>query len=111
MQAAISWLRLLFAAALFQLVLQLGLAFATRSLTLLADSAHSTADVVTYAFVLYVEWMKSVGHVRGSPWVDVLSATFSVMVVVGTSAVATLEAVGRLNRGDATSSDSLGVAL
>jgi len=105
---ALKWLAALVATTLLLLIFQLAAGLATGALTLIADSAHTAADTISYAFSWFVERAKcSVAQSERAQRVaarfDALSAVFSVVIVLGTSACATADAVRRLRN---TSSDS-----
>lgn len=102
-RGALSWLAALVATSLLLLVFQLAAGFGTGALTLIADSAHTAADTVSYAFNWFVERAKcSTGATqsrsaqRASARFDAFSAIFSVVIVLGTSACATADALRRL---------------
>jgi len=98
------WLAMLVGVTILFLVGQLAAGFYAHSLTLIADSAHTGADVVTYGFTWLIEYLKQrvgsrAGQPRAAAKIDACSALFSAVVVVSASAYATADAVGRL-RGD-----------
>jgi len=104
--STLGWLAALVVTSLLLLILQLTLGFATGALTLIADSAHTAADTVSYAFSWFVERAKrSAGMAesekakRDAARFDAVSAVFSVLIVLGTSVCATFDAVRRLRRG------------
>jgi len=102
--ATMQWLAMLVGVTVLFLVGQLAAGFYAHSLTLIADSAHTGADVVTYGFTYLVEYLKQqlglrAGQPHAAAKIDACSALFSVIVVVGASAYATADAIGRL-RGD-----------
>lgn len=102
-RSALNWLAALVATSLLLLIFQVGAGFATGALTLIADSAHTAADAVSYAFSWFVERAKcSVDGVQSEKAkgaavrFDIISAVFSVFIVLGTSACATADAIRRL---------------
>lgn len=100
-RAALGWLSALVLVTLTLLVGQLFIGVLAHSLTLIADSAHTGADAVSYAFSYAVEFAKtravsSSGQRRLVVRLDVLSAVFSVVVIAGTSWYAAVDAWRRL---------------
>eukprot|EP00929_Paragymnodinium_shiwhaense_P109259 TRINITY_DN75648_c0_g1_i1.p1 TRINITY_DN75648_c0_g1~~TRINITY_DN75648_c0_g1_i1.p1 ORF type:complete len:525 (+),score=128.33 TRINITY_DN75648_c0_g1_i1:100-1674(+) len=93
------WLLLLAAASSGLLVLQLLMGSLAHSLTLLADSAHTAADCVSYFFAFFAERAKGGLAKHGTRYVsfvDILSACLSLGVVFVPSCVAMREAAARL---------------
>lgn len=113
------WLGSLASASLGTLVVQLGLAVASGSLTLLADLGHAAGDVVSYAAAYLAERAKldlarepSGGPSRAAARIDAMSGLLSWGVVAGTSARAAADAVGRLRGGaPPESSQHVGLAM
>jgi len=105
-RAALRWLGALVVVSVALLVAQLAVGLWSGSLTLIADSAHAGADTVTYAFSYLVELLKAragprPGRSLAAKRVDAISAAFSALVIVGTSAYASIDAVERLlDKGD-----------
>eukprot|EP00929_Paragymnodinium_shiwhaense_P067285 TRINITY_DN33881_c0_g1_i1.p1 TRINITY_DN33881_c0_g1~~TRINITY_DN33881_c0_g1_i1.p1 ORF type:complete len:516 (-),score=84.22 TRINITY_DN33881_c0_g1_i1:499-2046(-) len=56
-KASLRWLKLLIVVTAALCVLQVVLGLLANSLTLIADSAHSTIDVITYGLNYIVEWL------------------------------------------------------
>lgn len=100
----IRWLRFLCGETSFLLVLQLVLAFSTKSLTLIADAPHAAVDCLTYTFNYLVEGAKVKSqtyiYVCGKPllpWkVDIGASIFCVLVQVLVTAFIISEAVEEL---------------
>eukprot|EP00929_Paragymnodinium_shiwhaense_P035169 TRINITY_DN19026_c0_g2_i3.p1 TRINITY_DN19026_c0_g2~~TRINITY_DN19026_c0_g2_i3.p1 ORF type:complete len:579 (-),score=139.11 TRINITY_DN19026_c0_g2_i3:186-1922(-) len=90
------WLLLLSLTALGLLVLQVALGVMAQSLTLLADSAHSAADVFGYFFAFFAERalldLNASGVSTAARFVDVASALLTLFVVLVPSTVAMYEA-------------------
>lgn len=100
---ALAWLAALVVTSLLLLVFQLALGFGAGALTLIADSAHTAADAVSYAFTWFVERAKlstrtaqSAKAKRVAVRFDAFSAIFSVAIVLVTSVGATSDALRRL---------------
>eukprot|EP00928_Gymnodinium_smaydae_P000537 TRINITY_DN10203_c1_g2_i2.p1 TRINITY_DN10203_c1_g2~~TRINITY_DN10203_c1_g2_i2.p1 ORF type:complete len:425 (+),score=54.80 TRINITY_DN10203_c1_g2_i2:68-1342(+) len=98
------WLRLLACSSFGLLLLQLVLGYSAHSLTLLADSAHSAADVVVYAFAFYAEGLKrdSEGDTVQTKvlWIDVMSAFLTLSAAVVPCVFAMYTAAGVLGWSD-----------
>eukprot|EP00928_Gymnodinium_smaydae_P087388 TRINITY_DN71659_c0_g1_i1.p1 TRINITY_DN71659_c0_g1~~TRINITY_DN71659_c0_g1_i1.p1 ORF type:complete len:411 (+),score=44.12 TRINITY_DN71659_c0_g1_i1:58-1290(+) len=94
------WLCLLAVASFGLLILQLVMGAVAHSLTLLADSAHTAADAVMYAFAFYVESWKIDCQKKSNKakaiWIDVTSAFLIFVAVVIPALYAMLVAGTRL---------------
>jgi Co/Zn/Cd efflux system component len=106
----LGWLAALVATSFLLLILQLAAGFSTGALTLIADSAHTAADTVSYGFNWLVERAKRSAAIsqsdkasRASVRFDAWSAVFSVGILLCTSACASADAFHRLFGNDAKS--------
>lgn len=95
------WLYALTVSTCGVLVLQIVLGSVACSLSLLADSAHTMADVVGYAFATHAERAKRdfaavEGRRATAAWIDVFSAVLSLVVVLVPTVSAMREAACRL---------------
>mmetsp|Transcript_45478 Transcript_45478/g.83228 ORF Transcript_45478/g.83228 Transcript_45478/m.83228 type:complete len:380 (+) Transcript_45478:191-1330(+) len=96
----VRWLGCLAAASFVLLGLQLLLGWWADCLSLMADSAHSMADCAMYFFAFLLEFVKvrfGEVHLRSIRWMDRVSGLFSIIVVMLTSIMVTIQALMRLN--------------
>jgi len=100
---SLSWLALLFWVTLALLVFQVVLGILSGSLALIADSAHSSVDVITYGMNYLVERFKvSVANGSGSSSpttlqkIDSRSGCLSTLVLIAATSFAINEAIERL---------------
>ncbi|CAE8627868.1 unnamed protein product [Polarella glacialis] len=104
MKAEESWLAFLFVETGLLLVFQVVLGLLGKSLALIADSAHSGADVITYGLNFYVERRKSrlsndlQLQQEVTLNIDLLGCALSTVLLCGATTWAAQEALGRLCR-------------
>ncbi|CAE8633464.1 unnamed protein product [Polarella glacialis] len=104
MKAEESWLGFLFVETGLLLVFQVVLGLLGKSLALIADSAHSGADVITYGLNFYVERRKSrlsndlQLQQEVTLNIDLLGCVLSTVLLCGATTWAAQEALGRLCR-------------
>lgn len=113
------WLVILFWATLFLLVFQVLLGWLARAVTLLADSAHGGADVISYGLNVFVEWLKikavrdktSGAAARAAKVVDTWGSLASLLTLVFATFFAVIEAIDRLNTSSGGDTKKIGSAL
>lgn len=126
-RATLRWLVFVFFETLALLVFQLGLGYAARSISLVADSAHSSVDVISYGLNFAVESLKVRAESEGraeaaetpvaslATRIDTGGAGLSVLALGLATAFAVKEAVNRLYSNepaeDAADFDRVGPAL
>mmetsp|Transcript_12267 Transcript_12267/g.27842 ORF Transcript_12267/g.27842 Transcript_12267/m.27842 type:complete len:375 (+) Transcript_12267:173-1297(+) len=95
----VRWLAFLTAASFMLFGLQVLLGWWADCLSLMADSAHSMADCAMYFFAFLLEFVKvrfGEAQLKLIPWMDRVSGLFSMIVVMLTSIMVTIQAVMRL---------------
>lgn len=120
----LKWMWILFLSMLMLLILQLLLGWLARALSLLADSGHSAADVVSYGCSLWIEWMKLAPELgtsksevtsekvaRYAKTLDVVGSLISLFILLFATCLATLEAVSRIQVPSEMDSGRIGLAL
>lgn len=119
MEPVRAWLAFLFWETLALLLFQLALGYSTGSLTLIADSAHSSVDVIAYGLNYAVEVLKSHADVKAdsadgitsvdlADRIDSVGAGVSVTALILATAFVIKEAVGRLFWPEAPGEDEHG---
>lgn len=122
LQRKFRWLLLLFSSTLVLLLFEIILAASAHSVTLLADSAHTGADVVGYGLNLLVEWLRiaakttlddkkarSAAQIAKS--VDVWGTVVSLAVLIFATCFAVMQAFRRLHQPTPCSAWSIGLSL
>jgi len=120
----LKWMGILFLSTLLLLIFQVLLGWAARAVSLLADSGHSAADVVSYGFNLWIEWVKlapalgtSKSEVtpekvaRTAKKLDTVGALLSLVILLAATWFSTEEAVERLRVPTGKDSKNIGRAL
>lgn len=120
----LKWMVILFLSTLLLLIFQLLLGWLARAVSLLADSGHSAADVVSYGFNLWIERMKFAPNLstskseitpekvaRNARVLDMVGSMFSLVVLVSATWFSASEAVMRLQVRSGKESGNIGRAL
>jgi cation diffusion facilitator family transporter len=124
-EGTLKWMGLLFGGTLLLLIFQLLLGWLARSVSLIADSAHTGADVFCYGLNLWTEWIKlsiSLGAFESESAakkvasnarrVDTIGTLASLAVLIVVEAFSVLEALDRLRIPSQTESNNhIGRAL
>mmetsp|Transcript_80902 Transcript_80902/g.152928 ORF Transcript_80902/g.152928 Transcript_80902/m.152928 type:complete len:453 (+) Transcript_80902:93-1451(+) len=121
-QRKFRWLLLLFSSSLVLLSFEVILAASAESVTLLADSAHTGADVVGYGVNLLVEWLRiaakttlddqeAKSEAQTAKSVDVWGTLTSLAVLIFATYFAVSQAFHRLHQPTSAPALTLGIAL
>lgn len=106
--ATLQWLGIVFLSTLLILIFQVVVGLYCNSLVLLADSAHSGTDVITYALNYVIErlkmsaaegeqsWHRSKNSTSAADWVDIVGCALSTAALVAATWFAMVEALSRL---------------
>jgi Co/Zn/Cd efflux system component len=120
--AEVCWLGILVAQSFVVLAFQLGLGYWSGSLSLIADSGHSTADTITYGINFLVEWFKVAGRLQSDEntsrtsrlkKLDFCGCILTTLMLCASTWFAVQEAVERLRADHEAKDDgdTIGVAL
>jgi len=126
-RANLRWLAVVFLSTLFILIFQVIVGLYCKSLVLIADSAHSGTDVITYALNYVIErlkisaqagghsWPGSKNSTSTAVWVDLVGGGLSTAALVAATWFAMVEALSRLQAAPPPKEDaefgSIGPAL